>query len=60
MPDYRIYKLIQGGHIAAPPVIITQPTDDDAIAQAKQLLDGYDLEIWDGARLIVSLESKDK
>ncbi len=60
MPNYRIYKLVNGGHIAEPPVVITQPSDDDAIQQTKQLLDGHDLELWEGGHLVISLESQDK
>lgn len=60
VPDYRIYKLTHGGHIADPPIVITQPTDDDAIEQTKQLLDGHDLQLWQGGRLIITLEPKDK
>ena len=59
MPDYRIYKLVNG-HTFEPPTIVTQPTDNDAIAQTEQLLDGHDLQLWQGGRLIISLDSKDK
>lgn len=60
MPDYRLYKLAHNGHIAEPSFIITQPTDEDAIEQVKQLLDGHDLELWQGQRLVIKLLSKDK
>jgi hypothetical protein len=34
--------------------------DPDAIEWAKQLVDGDDIELWSGARLIVRLQRKPK
>lgn len=60
MPDYRIYKLVNGDRIAEMPRIVTHDTDDEAIAQTRQLLDGHDLQLWEGRRLVVSLEAKNE
>ena len=60
MPDYRIYQLVGGAHIQAPATVVRCGTDAEAIAHARQLLDGHDIEVWDGGRLVINLESKDK
>ena len=60
MPDFRIYQIVGGAHISAPAIILECDTDEEAITRTRQLLDGHDLELWQGARLIISLESKDK
>jgi hypothetical protein len=34
--------------------------DADAVEWAKQLVDGHDLELWSGTRLIIRLDRKPK
>jgi hypothetical protein len=34
--------------------------DEDAIVWAKQLVDGYDVELWSGDRFIVKLDRQEK
>ena len=48
MRTYRIYFLDYGAHISAPPIVIECADDDDAIKQAKQYIDGKDIELWRG------------
>jgi hypothetical protein len=55
MDAYRIYVLDRGAHIVDPPRIIECADDDDAIRQARQYLDGKELEIWDRARFVARL-----
>ncbi len=55
MPAYRLYKLRDADHIAAPPAMVECDSDTDVIAKAKAMLDGLDIEIWDGPRLVVRL-----
>lgn len=55
MNPYRLYVLEQGGHIADPPLIMECADDGDAIRQARQYLDGKDLEVWQEARFIARL-----
>jgi hypothetical protein len=31
---------------------------DEAIVKAKQLVDGHDIEVWSGARLVIHLKRK--
>ena len=58
MPDYRAY-LIKRGHIEGPPNIVVADTDQEAIDQAKQLVDGHDVELWERARFVIGLRSTD-
>lgn len=53
MPDvYRAYFLQAGGHINRPPIVLDAGDDEAAIAAARQLVDGHDVEIWHGKRLV--------
>jgi hypothetical protein len=58
MPDYRVYK-IKDNHVAGTPVVITCDSDQEAIQQAKSLVDGHDVELWDGSRFVIGLKSQD-
>lgn len=55
MPEYKVYSIAQDGHIAAPPTIVDCPDDLTAIKNARQPLDGHDLEIWEGTRVVAYL-----
>ena len=59
MPEYRLYRLTQGNHIVGPPDTVSFDTDDEAIQHARQLVDGVDIEVWDGARLVSRIKSED-
>jgi hypothetical protein len=41
------------------PALLLCDTDEEAIQQAKKLLNGSDIELWDGARLVTRLISSD-
>jgi hypothetical protein len=54
MADYRAYQVDVDGHfIGFEPLVCG--TDAEAIAVAKQMVDGYDVELWCGARLVINL-----
>jgi hypothetical protein len=55
MPDYRIYTLAEGGYIAWAPEVVDCANDSAAIEQAKKMLDGHPIQIWDGPRLVFVL-----
>jgi hypothetical protein len=59
MPEYRFYAINKGGHIGVPPNQYELPDDAAANEKAKQLLDGHDIEIWQGARIVAHFNSKD-
>jgi hypothetical protein len=60
MPRYRVYRLENGHFVPEAPTPIDAGDDAKAIERAEQLVDGHDLELWDGARFILTLKSKDK
>jgi hypothetical protein len=57
MPSYRIYSLTPDERIAGVPEVIEYDSDKEAIAHAKAKLDGLDLEVWDGPRVVIRLKS---
>jgi hypothetical protein len=42
-----------------PPTLHDLPDDNSALAAAKKLLDGHDIEVWQGPRRVRHLDSKD-
>lgn len=59
MPEYHFYAINKTGHIDVPPTQYDLPNDDAANEKAKQILDGHDIEIWLGARIVAHHDSKD-
>ena len=55
MQHYRIYTLAAGNEVVGPPDVIEFETDKEAIIEAMILLDGLDVEVWEGARLVKRL-----
>jgi hypothetical protein len=60
MPSYRIYKLSHDNHIVGVPETVEYESDQEAITHAKVKLDGLDVEVWDGPRVVIRLKSLDK
>jgi hypothetical protein len=60
MPDYRFYTLKRTNEIAGPPGILQCADDREAIIAARKLLDSHDIEIWQGARVVIRLQPADK
>lgn len=58
MPEYRTCT-IDGGKIAGPSTELKCASDDEAIEQAKTLLNGLDIEVWSGSRVVIRLKSTD-
>jgi hypothetical protein len=57
MPDYRVYVVGSDGHFFD--YIPLECADDaQAIEQARQLVDGHDIELWHRARKIVAFGRK--
>jgi hypothetical protein len=59
MTHYRMYQ-IRDRQIAGPPTEFEIPTDEAAIERAKQMLNGEDIELWQGNRLVIELKPQDK
>ena len=60
MPEYRFYTIAKNGHVLKPPKAFEFPNDQTATKEAKQLLDGHDIEIWQGARVVAYLVPDEK
>jgi hypothetical protein len=59
MPEYRAYIVGRDGHF--PRSVPLECTDDDtAMDQAKQLVDGHDVELWQRDRKIATFDRKPK
>ena len=59
MTAYRVYR-IKDKHIRDAPSIVVADNDQQATEQAKQLVDGCDVELWDGPRFVIGIKSRDK
>jgi hypothetical protein len=57
MPEYRAYIIDSDGHFQASVPLIC-PDDETAKDQAKQLVDGHDVELWQYARKVAAFERK--
>ena len=54
MAEYRAYTVGHDGHfIGFEPLVCAD--DAEAIDKAKRLVDGHDVELWSGDRLVVRL-----
>lgn len=56
MPDYRLYQFDKAGHIVGPPQEFEFSNDQEALAKARQYVDGKAVELWSGARRIIRIE----
>jgi hypothetical protein len=61
MPDYRVYILGREGHGFLRVTDFSSDHVDDATAlcAAKKLVDGQDVELWDGGRLVARIDHMD-
>jgi hypothetical protein len=57
MPDFRVYFIGDDGHIKGVHELANM-TEPNAIEHAKQLLNGHDLEVWEGERHVANLSKK--
>ena len=46
MPDYRFYTITQDGHANGQPTSHHLRNDIEAMAEAKKLFNGQDIEVW--------------
>jgi hypothetical protein len=57
MPVYRIYKVNAQGHVTGHALVLVCEKDADVIRKVESLVDGHDVEILEGARLVGRLKS---
>jgi hypothetical protein len=55
VPAYRIYELHARGHVIRPARVLIRENDTDVIRAAKPPVDGHDVEIMEGARVVARL-----
>jgi hypothetical protein len=55
VPEYRIFHLTFG-HIRGPAAIINCGVDQQAIEKAKQMVNGHDIEVWQGVRRVIEIK----
>lgn len=54
MAEYRAYTVgIDGHFVGYQPLVCAD--DAEAITKARRLVDGHDIELWSGSRLVVRL-----
>lgn len=56
--NYRFVARSKRNHIVGPPEAIMFQSDRDAIEHGKQRLDAYDIEIWEGPRIVIRLSNQ--
>ena len=59
MAEYRAYTLGTDGHFVDFEAL-NCADDPEAIAKAKCLVDGHDVELWSGERFVIQLEAATK
>jgi len=57
MPEYRAYIVGSNGHIRRR-IDFLREEDDGAKAYAKQLVNGHDVEVWQGGRRVAAFEHR--
>ena len=57
MQDYRAYLLDDDGHIVKR-VDMACPDELTANEQARQLLDGHDVELWQGSKKLATFKHR--
>jgi hypothetical protein len=55
MAEYRVYAIGGDGHIIKSTPVICD-ADREAVEKARELCEGYALEIWSGERLVARLD----
>ena len=58
MPEYRAY-LIKNNKVDIAATVIDCANDEAAVEQAKLMVDGHDMELWQGPRFVKGFKSKD-
>lgn len=56
MPNYRAYIIGLWGHFIRAEILESANDDDEALVAARRLVDGHDVELWDGGRHIALLK----
>jgi hypothetical protein len=57
MPAYRAYLVDGQSHIRRAPHKFESDDDEEAITQAKQFVDGHDVELWEHDRVVALIDA---
>lgn len=60
MPNYRFYPIRPDGHIAGAATDRDLPDDAAALKEARQMVDGLDVEVWCDARIVAYVTPDDE
>ena len=60
MKQYRVYTLSTFDAITRPARVLEFENDGEALKEAAQLLDGHNIEVWEGARWVARLDADSK
>jgi hypothetical protein len=60
MPEYRFYSIRKDGHVAGSPIDRDCLDDGEALKEARQLVNGRDIEVWQGPRIVAYLTPDDR
>ena len=59
MTEYRIYSLTSDFQITGRPAMIECEDDDEAVAVARETVNGHDIEMWEAGRFVTRIKSTD-
>jgi hypothetical protein len=60
MPDYRFYTIKQNGHVNGQPTSHQLADDAVAMAEAKKLFKGHDIEVWRDNHKVACLTAEEQ
>ena len=60
MSHYRFYAIKRDGHIDGLPTEHELPDDVAALTEAKRRINGHDIEVWQGERMVAYLTPDEK
>ena len=57
--EYKIYRLDTQGKISAPPEVVTSDQEQAVVERARAMVDGCDIEVWQGERLVIHVSHQE-
>jgi hypothetical protein len=60
MSEYRFYAINPDGHVEGPPAVRDCRDDGAALKEAREMVNGHDIEVWQSTRIVAYLTPDDK
>lgn len=60
MSEYRFYAIKRDGHVEGPPAERDCRDDRAALKEAREMINGRDIEVWESSRIVAYLTPDDK